>query len=100
MRKYTDIKGQECQEILKREKGARTNIKCPDCNGTLIVREGISKFLGCSKFPSCRCMVGFPVRGGIDFRSPELLRREQDKVEYLDEEYEDDGIGIHCADDM
>ncbi len=100
MRKYTDVKGQECQEILKREKGTKTDIKCPQCAGVLIVREGISKFLGCSNFPNCRCMVGFPVSGGIDFRGAEMVRREQVKIEYIDEEYEDDGIGIHCADDM
>ena len=60
MRKYTDIVYPETVDILKKPKGFITDIKCPECEGRLVVREGYAKFLGCSNFPKCRCKIGIP----------------------------------------
>lgn len=45
---YTEIEG-----VLTKEPGHKTGIQC-QCGGELIVRQGYSKFLGCSNYPDCK----------------------------------------------
>ena len=103
-RDYTDVLHQEIEDILKNRHGYKTDIRCPECDGILVVRHSSTSFLGCSNYPSCRCLIGFKQSG---------MPRMQETTSYMwnknlftmDESYSDFmgdmyGSGINCADDM
>ena len=105
MKNYKDIVFPETVEILKQSKGTHTDIKCPDCDGHLIVREGYSKFLGCSNYPKCKTKIGFPV--AVDFSAPYLLNKEVNKFNSSIIQWETDNRfdpendpPINCKEDM
>ena len=103
MREFTDIVYPETIDILKKPKGFITDIKCPECEGHLVVREGYAKFLGCSNFPKCRCKIGIP---RATRQSLHNVRREMfSDGNYYNESYEETmsesyPSGINCKDDM
>ena len=103
MREFTEIVYPETVDILKNPKGFKTDVKCPECEGHLIVREGHTKFLGCSNYPKCSCKIGIPkpIRQPLHNISREMFSSGN----YYNESYEEviseayPG-GIHCKDDM
>lgn len=82
----------------------------PDCNGILIVREGYSRFFGCSNYPNCKTKIGKSVGGKGNSRKTmkQLAKFMSDSdIEAIDKElnksfdnFSGQETQIHCADDM
>lgn len=74
MRDFTDIVYPETVELLEKPKGFITDIRCPDCGERLVVREGYTKFLGCSSYPNCTCKIGIqrPSRPSMKFLADQM----------------------------
>ncbi|HHX62317.1 MAG TPA: hypothetical protein GX707_16635 [Epulopiscium sp.] len=107
MREFTEIKYPETVDILKQPKSTRTDIKCPDCEGVMVVRDGgYGKFLGCSMFPKCRTKVGFQQPLIIPSATSMLASEAFGSKNYeTDQDFEDTmrGFypgGVHCKGDM
>jgi ssDNA-binding Zn-finger/Zn-ribbon topoisomerase 1 len=49
------ISKEKYKYILNLSKGEKTGLKCDGCGADLVIREGHSKFLGCSNYPKCKC---------------------------------------------
>lgn len=114
MRKYTELREAEVKLIFSQEKGYHTDISCPRCPGHMVLRQGYSKFLGCSNYPECDTKMGvaqaqfergdmmglhnaaFSNSSGLNFDKTED-RGECDWEDDLTGAYP---TGIHCADDM
>lgn len=103
MREFTEIRYPETVNILKNNKGFRTDIKCPNCDGVLVVRIGYKKFLGCSNYPNCTCKIGFnrPIEP-IKFISDQMFHKDSYGIDSNYEDIMNDAYpsGINCKDDM
>lgn len=105
MRKVADIVRKVALELLEKPKGTRTDIKCDFCEGILVVREGHSKFFGCSNFPKCTSTYGVdsPFQGRVpiprefvDLAFGDITDNYGDTIFSMD----DYPTEIHCSDDM
>lgn len=99
------------EKMYSNGKGTKTNIECPDCGSELVVREGHSKFLGCSSYPKCKSKYGITKPIDMSF-----IRRELHNAEFSDSEcFDNNGLdfqtweevaeeyypsGINCKDDF
>ncbi len=103
----------EAEKLLKQKAGTVTNIECPDCGKALVVRNGYSKFLGCSDYPNCQCTVGILNNAPVSREAPFTriafeggwvndgkLRGTFITEEEIVSVMNDTRIDIHCADDM
>lgn len=101
MRKVSEVQGSECQTILNKPKGTHTDIGCDECEGHLVVREGYSRFLGCSNFPKCKSKWGFQTPGPVG-RGIMDLPKLAFEVDLFDPESSLDEypMGLHCSDDI
>ncbi|UYO62781.1 topoisomerase DNA-binding C4 zinc finger domain-containing protein [Acetobacterium wieringae] len=41
------------EEMLRRQEDYNSRPECPECGKKMVIREGYSKFWGCSNFPTC-----------------------------------------------
>ena len=104
MRELKEVAVKEGKELLDKDNGFRTDIKCPDCSGTLIVREGYSKFFGCSNYPKCSSKYGvitFSPHSNCVGAAHRLSSFAFEEDEFTGSNItEDYSFGIRCAEDI
>lgn len=47
--------------MLRMPKGTAVDIYCPQCGCQLVVRQGRTKFIGCTGFPHCGFTINMPM---------------------------------------
>lgn len=107
LRKTNCVKVTEYDDIIATQpKGFKTDIACGNCGEALVVREGHSKFLGCSGYPECRMTYSRENYVPIDMRIHSSVinaafgPNTDRNGDPWDNDMDDYPLGMHCADDI